>query len=91
MVEKKAKGKTGHSSDQWFKIKNKVPKQQRGNIKKKHRKQQKEEGRKQSGQTSKFEDERQTTPTIKHWEEEGTNFPKVIGWNKFVSLKLSHS
>ena len=50
------------------------------------------EGRKQSGQILRLKDEqRQKSNDNGHQEGERTNFPKVIGRNKLVSLKLFHS
>ena len=54
--KRKRKRKTGHSPDQWFKLKTKHQKERQETSRGKPRKQQKEERRKQSGQILKFED-----------------------------------
>ena len=59
MAGRKAECKTGHSSDQWFKLKTKHQNNDEKTSRGEPTKQRKKEGRKQSGQASKFENERQ--------------------------------
>ena len=80
--------KTGHSSDQWFKLKTKHQNNNGKHQRRKLRKQQKREERKQSGQievrgrstkNSRTKDRTINDNKNQALEEGRTNFPKVIG------------
>ena len=95
MAEEKVERKTGHSSDQWFKLKTKISKQQRNIVENEEtpRKRRETTRRKSKeatqtnrvGRSQKFEDdikerrEGRTTTKEETKEKGRTNFSKVIG------------